>query len=115
MPTDLAALREAWEHELCENGLRRGNCGCSRCLDDLLRRGVAHGEEQTEATLAAVRAKLDELPPDPPRYPYAKPQSPSYAELCAKDPRWKYPTARCVEIIRDARALCDGPEGGSHE
>ena len=46
-----------------------------------------------EATLASVRAKLDALPPDPPRYPYTK--------------------ARCVEIIREARALCDGPEGGS--
>ena len=43
--SDLTALREAWEHEFCENGLRRGNCGCQRCLDDLLRRGVAHGIE----------------------------------------------------------------------
>jgi len=45
-PSDLTALREAWEHEFCENGLRqRGNCGCSRCLDDLLRRGVEHAIE----------------------------------------------------------------------
>ena len=56
--SDLTALREAWEHEFCENGLRRGNCGCSRCLDDLLRRGVEHAIELAMAEVQAVRQSL---------------------------------------------------------
>ena len=60
---DLAALREVWQDEFCESSLRRGNCGCSRCLDDLLRRGVAHAIElaMAEVESAIPSNWVDEL------------------------------------------------------
>ena len=65
---DLTALREAWQDETCYNGLRRGNCGCSRCLDDLLRRGVEHGIELAMADLSKMalvtRAQADDFRAD---------------------------------------------------
>jgi len=52
MPSDLTTLREAWQDDLCGTWARRVNCGCPQCLDDLLRRGVAHG---IELAMAEVR------------------------------------------------------------
>ena len=85
--------------EACRSAVFERDCLVFQrdCLRDVERTYWAPKVKQAEATLAAVRAKLDEA-----------------LQIDTRgmtDPQ----VLACVSMVQEARALCDGPEGGQDE